>query len=58
MQVAANHLREDRLTVPEIAHRVGYQAEAAFAKVFKRLLGVAPGQLRRQATSPSLDVAP
>jgi len=56
MQVAANHLRDTRLTMPEIAHCVGYQGEAAFAKVFKRLLGLAPGQFRRQAASPSLSV--
>jgi AraC-like DNA-binding protein len=49
MQVAADHLRDAQLTLPEIADRVGYRAEAAFSKVFKRLWGVAPGQFRRQA---------
>ncbi len=48
MQVAANHLRDDRLTLPEIADAVGYQAEASFSKVFKRLWGVAPAAFRRR----------
>jgi AraC family transcriptional regulator, alkane utilization regulator len=48
MEVAASHLREARLTLPEISTRVGYQAEAAFSKVFKRLWGMAPGQYRRE----------
>ena len=48
MQVAANHLREERMTLPEIAEAVGYQAEASFSKVFKRMLGVAPATYRRQ----------
>ena len=49
MHVAAGHLRDERLTLPEIAEAVGYQAEASFSKVFKRLWGVAPATFRRQA---------
>ncbi len=49
MQVAANHLQENRLTLSEIAEGVGYQAEASFSKVFKRFLGVAPGTFRQQS---------
>ncbi len=49
MQVAANHLRHDRLSLAEIAEAVGYQAEASFSKVFKRFAGVAPGTYRRQS---------
>ena len=49
MQMAANHLREGRLSLSEIAGVVGYQAEASFNKVFKRLLGITPGAYRRQA---------
>lgn len=49
MQVAANHLQGDRLTLAEIAETVGYGAEASFSKVFKRYVGVAPGSYRRQA---------
>jgi AraC-like DNA-binding protein len=53
MQVAAGHLRESRLTLGEIAERVGYQTEASFGKVFKRLLGVAPATYRRQGSVPA-----
>jgi len=48
MHMAANHLRDDQLTMLEVAQRVGYQAEASFSKVFKRAWGVAPGAYRRQ----------
>ncbi|MEZ4387168.1 MAG: AraC family transcriptional regulator [Candidatus Krumholzibacteriia bacterium] len=51
MQVAADHIRADRLSLAEIAGAVGYAAEASFSKVFKRFLGVAPGAYRRQAES-------
>jgi AraC-like DNA-binding protein len=51
MLVAATHLRDAGLTLPEIADRVGYQAEASFSKVFKRLWGVAPAAYRRQITA-------
>jgi AraC-like DNA-binding protein len=47
MHVAANQLREGRLTLQEVAEAVGYQAEASFNKAFKRLLGVTPGAFRR-----------
>jgi AraC-like DNA-binding protein len=33
--------------VTEVAKRVGYDAEAAFSKVFKRWIGVPPGAYRR-----------
>lgn len=51
MQLAATRLREARLSLPEIAAEVGYQAEASFSKVFKRLWGVAPAAYRRQASA-------
>jgi len=49
MQRAAQALRDGSASLPEIAERVGYRAEAAFSKVFKKMWGVAPGQYRRQA---------
>lgn len=49
MQVAANHLAEDRLSLSQVAEEVGYQAEAAFHKAFKRMMGVTPGAWRREA---------
>lgn len=53
MQVAAVHLREAQLTLPEIAERVGYQAEASFSKIFKKAWGVAPATYRRQVGAAS-----
>ena len=35
-----------RLTVREVAHRVGYRQPAQFAKAFRRHLGVAPSDYR------------
>lgn len=51
MQLACGWLERDRLSVPEVAERCGYSSEAAFAKAFKRVVGVGPGQVRR--TLPS-----
>ena len=36
-------------SVSEVASRVGYTAEAAFAKAFKRVVGVGPGEFRKKA---------
>ncbi|MEM1189982.1 MAG: AraC family transcriptional regulator [Pseudomonadota bacterium] len=47
MQVAYNLLDEERLPVLEVADRCGYDSEAAFAKAFKRVIGVGPGAVRQ-----------
>jgi AraC-like DNA-binding protein len=47
LREAARLLRESDQSLAEIADRVGYQAEAAFSRAFKRLAGVAPGAYRR-----------
>jgi transcriptional regulator GlxA family with amidase domain len=47
---AARLLREPRAAVAEVAGKVGYASEAAFAKAFKRTLGRTPGKARRPAT--------
>jgi AraC-like DNA-binding protein len=49
MAVAAG-LLADGARVATVALRVGYDSEFAFAKAFKRVRGIAPGQQRRQAT--------
>ena len=47
MTTAADLLRQgERIAL--VAHRVGYDNEFAFAKAFKRVRGVAPGQHRRR----------
>ena len=44
---AARLLREPRAGVAQVAEKVGYTSEAAFAKAFKRTLGRTPGKVRR-----------
>ena len=46
MQRAAEMLATGRLTVREVAHRVGYRQPAQFAKAFRRYQGVAPSAFR------------
>jgi AraC-like DNA-binding protein len=49
MAKAAELLTEDRFTVREVAHRVGYRQPAQFAKAFRRIYGVAPSEFRAAA---------
>ena len=51
MQVALSSLRDDGATVGELASRLGYRSEAAFARAFKRVTGVPPGTVRRRPAS-------
>lgn len=46
MQRAADMLAGDRLTVREVAHRVGYRQPAQFAKAFRRIMGASPSDWR------------
>ncbi|MBO9534834.1 MAG: AraC family transcriptional regulator [Solirubrobacteraceae bacterium] len=48
MHVALAALHEERLTVAELAARLGYRSEAAFARAFKRVIGQPPGAVRAQ----------
>jgi len=48
MRKAAELLATRRLTVREVAHRVGYRQPAQFAKAFRRHLGVAPSDYRAE----------
>lgn len=48
MYKATSYLKTPHAAVADVAERVGYQTEAAFSKVFKRHLGVAPGSYRRR----------
>ena len=34
---------EEGATVAELAQRLGYRSEAAFARAFKRVIGIPPG---------------
>jgi AraC-like DNA-binding protein len=53
MHLAEQMLRERRASVAQIAERLGYQTEAAFRRAFRRVRGVGPGDVRRQARTGS-----
>lgn len=46
MHQARLWLVRDRLKISVVARRLGYESDAAFSRAFKRIVGVAPGQLR------------
>lgn len=47
VQKAASLLRSGDAGIAEVAARVGYQSDVAFAKAFKRAMGITPGAYRR-----------
>ena len=47
MQQAAELLRATRLTIEEVADRIGYQSANTFRRVFKRTYGVSPSGYNR-----------
>ena len=49
MQLAQHALETEDATVAELAGRLGYQSEAAFARAFKRVIGTPPGAVRRSS---------
>ncbi len=56
---AAEELAAGRPTLREVAHRSGYDSDAAFAKAFKRRFGLSPGAYGRIAKEPPrVEVAP
>jgi AraC-like DNA-binding protein len=46
MAIASRLLCETNLKIADVADRVGYESEFAFAKAFKRIHGIAPGASR------------
>ena len=48
LQLAANMLDKQGLSIAQIAASVGYDSEAAFNRAFKRQVGVPPGAWRRR----------
>jgi AraC family transcriptional regulator, regulatory protein of adaptative response / methylphosphotriester-DNA alkyltransferase methyltransferase len=52
MDRAADLLARRRLTVREVAQRVGYRQPAQFAKAFRRRTGVAPSDFRAARAAP------
>jgi AraC-like DNA-binding protein len=55
MHLALAALQEGDATVAQLADRLGYRSEAAFARAFKRVVGMPPGAVRRQA-APAVSV--
>ncbi|GIH76836.1 AraC family transcriptional regulator [Planobispora longispora] len=59
LTVAAGLLRTTDTPIGEVASRIGYTSEFAFANAFKRHYGTAPGKYRRQnITSPVREGGP
>jgi AraC-like DNA-binding protein len=52
MQMAVTALRDEGASVAELATRLGYRSQAAFARAFKRVVGVAPGTIKRRPHDP------
>ena len=50
MYLATRLLQVPGATVAQVAERVGYDSEAAFSRVFKRYMRVAPATFRDEAT--------
>jgi AraC-like DNA-binding protein len=51
MNVALTWLKEEPVSLGELANRLGYRSEAAFSRAFKRFIGVSPGSARRNTHS-------
>jgi AraC-like DNA-binding protein len=51
MQIAQSTLETQRATVAELADRLGYKSEAAFARAFKRVTGIPPGAVKPRVNS-------
>jgi AraC-like DNA-binding protein len=49
MEVAKDKLRSGGQTIAQVAYEVGYEAEEAFTRAFKREVGVPPAAWRKQA---------
>jgi AraC-like DNA-binding protein len=49
MHVALDALETEGATVGQLADRLAYRSEAAFARAFKRVIGVPPGAVKRVA---------
>jgi AraC family transcriptional regulator, regulatory protein of adaptative response / methylphosphotriester-DNA alkyltransferase methyltransferase len=57
MERAAELLATRRLTVREVAFRVGYRQPAQFAKAFRRHHGLSPSDYRAYGGPPGLEAA-
>jgi AraC-like DNA-binding protein len=58
MRLATLWLRDPRITVAEVAARLGYESEASFSRAYKRLLGVPPSAVRAERDAPGDEHSP
>jgi AraC-like DNA-binding protein len=58
MTKASRLLRSTTSSIGEVAGQVGYEAEAAFSKAFKRWNGLAPGTYRRNGAAAGASAKP
>ena len=58
MHLASGWLRKERLSISDVAQRLGYDSEASFSRAFKRSVGVPPSALRRARPSYGMEPAP
>jgi AraC-like DNA-binding protein len=57
MNLAAGYLRDDQISIREIAARVGYESQASFTNAFKRTFSVSPREYKEKhkpIISPSM----
>ncbi|SRR5579871_239332 len=47
MELAAMWLQHGKVTLADLAERLGYESEPAFSRAFKRMIGVSPRSIRR-----------
>jgi len=57
MNLAAGYLRDEQISIREIAERVGYESQASFTNAFKRSFSVSPREYKKKhkpVISPSV----
>lgn len=55
MEKAVQLLRESDLPIHEIAEKVGFASGNYFIKVFRKWVGISPGQFRKAKEAPAFD---
>lgn len=56
LEIAFQLLSDNRLSIAEVAGRVGYESESAFVRRFKEEYGGPPGQLRRSIKADNASI--